>query len=68
MTKATIVPKKIANRCHACNSTPDGGGRNQTIIPKEIGITKATIRRLASLMWNKRSLIRKNLLFTTIFL
>lgn len=45
MTKATIIPKKIANRCHAWIDTPEGGGKNQTIMPKEIGKTKAIKRR-----------------------
>ena len=46
MTKATIVPRKIASKCHACKATPSGAGKNQTIRLKEIGKIKVIERRI----------------------
>src|SRR5258708_19780416 len=40
----TIVATKIARRCHALGSTPDGGGTNQIITPT----SKTPNRRSAS--------------------
>lgn len=28
----TMVPRKMARRCHACTVTPAGGGRNHTVV------------------------------------
>lgn len=28
----TMVPRKMASRCHACSATPAGGGTNQTMV------------------------------------
>ena len=59
MTKATIVPKKIANRCHACIDTPSGVGKSQTIMPKEIGKINAVIRR--DLLTNNQVITKANI-------
>lgn len=42
----TIVPKKIANRCHAFSSTPDGVGTNQTTSAATTVITPRNNRPL----------------------
>jgi hypothetical protein len=45
-----MVPKKIANRCHALSSTPGGIGRNQTTSAMSVVITPRNNRFLITLM------------------
>ena len=46
----TMVPKKIANRCHAFSSTPDGAGRNQTARATRAVIAPRSNRFLITVM------------------
>ena len=54
VTKATTIARKILSKCHASASTPSGGGKSQTIIPKEIGNAKAIKRWIVLSAEDKR--------------